>query len=108
VPTPTTDQIADRAPLRCACCAVPLRPGSGNFYRINIEAVADPSPPDLPDLEPADIRAQIEQALAQLENATEQEALAQVIRRLTFHLCGLCYRRWIEDPTGALRAEIKP
>jgi hypothetical protein len=107
VPTPT-EQVADRAPLLCARCAVALRPGVGNFYRITIEAVADPSPPDLPALEPADIRAQIEQALARLQSATEEEALAQVIRRLTLHLCGPCYRRWIENPTGTAGNEIKP
>jgi hypothetical protein len=95
-----TDQVTDRPPLRCARCAVALRPGAGDFYRVSIEAVADPSPPDLPALEPADIRAQIEQALARLQDMTEQEALAQVSRRLTFHLCGPCYRRWIENPTG--------
>jgi hypothetical protein len=108
VQTPTTDQVADRAPLLCARCGVALRPGSGNFYRISIEAVADPSPPDLPDLDPADIRAQIEQALARLRDVTEQEALAQVIRRLTLHLCGPCYRRWIDDPTGTRGEENEP
>jgi hypothetical protein len=102
----TPDPIAELAPLQCARCAAALQPGSGNFYRITIEAVADPSPPLLPALDLADIRRQIEQTLARLQDMTEQEALAQVIRRLEFHLCGPCYRRWIENPTGTASPEL--
>jgi hypothetical protein len=77
-----------------------LTPGSGNFYRVTIEAVADPTPPAIADEDLArDHRAEIERLLAQLEGLSEEEALAQVCRRLTLHLCGPCYRQWIEDPT---------
>lgn len=95
------DQAADVAPLACARCAAELRPGAGNFYRVTIEAVADPTPPTLSaeDLA-ADVRQQIEALLARLEGLSEEEAMNQVYRRLTFHLCGPCYRRWIESPTG--------
>jgi hypothetical protein len=30
---------------------------------------------------------------------SERELMDQVFRRLTIHLCGTCYRQWIEDPT---------
>jgi hypothetical protein len=92
---------ADQGPLLCRRCGAELRPGSGDFYLVTIEAVADPTPPTVSaeDLA-ADHREQIERLLAQLAHLTEEEALAQVYRRLTLHLCGPCYRRWIEDPTG--------
>ena len=91
------------APLSCAHCMAPLQPGAGNFYRITIEAAADPTPPDLSsDDSPAAIRRKIEHLLAQMANLSEQEALDQVYRRLEFHLCGPCYHVWIENPTGRL------
>jgi hypothetical protein len=95
------DQAADFAPLVCARCGAGLRPGAGNFYWITVEAVADPTPPALTAEDLAtDVRPQIQALLAQLAGLSEEEALAQVYRRRTFHLCGPCYRRWIEDPTG--------
>ena len=33
-----------------------------------------------------------------MRGMTEQELMDQVYRRLTIHLCGDCYRVWIEDP----------
>ena len=87
--------------LFCRRCGAELRPGAGNYYRITVEAVADPTPPDITEEDlAADIGGQIKQLLAQLQGLSEQEALEQVYRRLTFHLCGPCYRSWIENPTG--------
>jgi hypothetical protein len=87
--------------LLCRRCGAGLTPGRGDFYVVTIEAVADPTPPTVTaeDLA-ADHRAQIERLLARLADLTEEQALAQVYRRLTLCLCGPCYRRWIEDPTG--------
>ena len=91
----------DPSPLLCRRCGAVLTPGSGNFYLVTIEAVADPTPPTVSAEDLAvDHREQIERLLAQLASLTEEEALAQVYRRLTLHLCGPCYRQWIEDPTG--------
>jgi hypothetical protein len=75
-------------------------PGAGNFYRVTVEAVADPALPPLSPGDPDAIRRQIEQLLARMAGRPEQELLDQVYRRLTFHLCGPCYRPWIEKPTG--------
>jgi hypothetical protein len=95
------EQPAGPERLVCARCAAALRPGDGNFYWITVEAVADPTPPTISAEDLAtDVRAQIEALLARLEGLSEEEAMSQVYRRLTFHLCGPCYRRWIEDPTG--------
>jgi hypothetical protein len=92
---------ADQDPFACQRCGAQLQAGTGNFYRITIEAVADPTPPTISAEEMAiDVRSQIEQLLAQLAGLSEEEALAQVYRRLTLYLCGPCYREWIEDPVG--------
>jgi hypothetical protein len=90
--------------LLCARCLAELVPGSGDFYRITIEAVADPTPPSGDDIPAEELRRRIEDILEQLEDVSEREALDQVYRRLTLHLCGPCYRRWIEDPVSGSRA----
>ncbi len=95
----TTRQTLE--PFLCARCADLLYPGAGDFYQVTIEAVADPTPPTISDEDLArDTRRDIEGLLAQLAGVSGQEAMDQVHRRMTFHLCGSCYRRWIEDPTG--------
>lgn len=88
-------------PVFCARCAAELHPGTGNFYQVTIEAVADPTPPAITaeDLA-ADVRREIEQILVRLEGVSAQEALDQVYRRLIIYLCNPCYRQWIENPTG--------
>jgi hypothetical protein len=95
------EPAAEASPLFCARCAAELQPGTGNFYRVHIEAVADPSPPDLPAEAPtADIAREIDDLLAQMEGLSEREAMDQVYRRLTIHLCTPCFNHWIEEPTG--------
>ena len=88
--------------LFCARCSAELAPGSGGFYHVNIEAFADPAPPDSADenLEPDAIRRRLAQLYEQLEDTTAQEAMDQVYRHMTFHLCARCYRSWIENPAG--------
>lgn len=99
--TPNEPETEGVGPLVCLRCAAPLRPGSGELYRITIEAVADPYPPDFTAEDMAgDHRRKIERLLAQLEELSEQEALEQVYRCRTFHLCVACCRRWLEAPTG--------
>jgi hypothetical protein len=87
--------------LLCHRCGAVLTPGAGDFYVVRIEAFADPSPPriDLYDdsLDPAE---EIDRLIEQMHNMSEQELMDQVYRRLTIHLCGACYRRWIENPSG--------
>jgi len=93
---------AGSAPLFCARCSTELRPGSGNFYRIFIEAMADPTAPVIAEENPEEIRRQIDELIAQMQDISAQEAMDQVYRPLVLYLCGKCYRRWIENPTGAV------
>jgi hypothetical protein len=94
---PATEDV----PLMCDRCLVILQPGSGNFYQVTVEAVADPSPPDISNEDlSADINARIKQLIASMNDLSKQEAMDQVCRRLIFCLCGRCYRLWIENPTG--------
>ena len=94
---PATDEVL----FYCDRCAAALRPGSGDFYRVTIEAVADPSPPNESGAEgPGELRRRIEQLLQQMQGLSAQEAMDQVYRRVTLYLCIRCYRPWIENPLG--------
>lgn len=96
----SSDAHSDIPLLNCARCAARLRPGSGTFYRVTIEAVADPTPPSFSEEDlAADVREQIEALLARLQTMSEEEAMNQVYRRRVIYLCGPCYRKWIENPT---------
>jgi hypothetical protein len=95
------DAKDDAFPLFCARCRCTLAPGRGNFYVVRIEAVADPFPPeftadDLSD----DLDARWRRLLREMHGLSAQEAMDQVYRRTTLHLCASCYARWIEDPAG--------
>src|SRR5262245_13642486 len=67
--------------LLCARCLVELLPGGGDFYRIHIEAVADPSPPGDDDVSANELRERIVDLLQQLNHVSEREAMDQVCRR---------------------------
>jgi hypothetical protein len=88
-------------PLFCNRCGAILVEGSGTFYRVNIEAVADPAPPIISSEDLAkDPSEEIKKLLAQMKDLSAQEAMDQVYRRLTIFLCLACYRPWIENPAG--------
>jgi len=97
----TTDE-----PLLCARCLKTLETGRGEFYLVKIEAVADPTPPEITagDLR-RDSRRDWREILAALSDVSPQEALDQVFRRVVIHLCNSCYQDWIENPaqTGQTR-----
>lgn len=91
----------DETPTSCRRCGRELRPGEGNFYVVNILAIADPTPPSISaeDLS-KDIGKEIARILEEMHNLSEQDALDQVYRRVTLFLCTPCYERWIDNPTG--------
>lgn len=86
--------------LFCHRCGATLTPGEGNFYVVRIEAFADPTPPnlDLDALEGVDPGEEIDRLIELMRDMSEQELMDQVYRRLSLHLCGPCYRQWIENP----------
>lgn len=89
--------------LFCDRCLKQLVPGRGEFFEVRIEAVADPTPPDLDaDLaaDPREIQSRYEELLAQLQDISPAEARDQVYRRVWITLCNRCYGTWIEDPAG--------
>jgi len=88
-------------PTFCDRCSAELKPGTGDFYVVRIEAFADPTPPSFSeeDLQ-HDTSAEIERLIDQMRDCSEGELMDQVHRRLTLYLCGPCYRQWIENPTG--------
>lgn len=90
----------DTQRLECARCGRALLPGHGMLYEVNIHCVADPFPPVLPDWDVATIRRHLEQTLAALHELTSEEALNQVYRNITVHLCNACFDEWIQDPAG--------
>ena len=87
------------SPLLCHRCGALLEPGGGNFYVVRIEAFADPTaaPITREDLQ-RDVGAEIEKLLDQMADRSPRELADDVYRRLTLHLCGHCYRDWIENP----------
>ena len=87
----------------CARCATELQPGVSDLYLVRIEAFADPSPPDLDKTTISSgrpVSEQIRGITDELGDTSEQELADQVHRRMTIHLCGPCYRRWIESPVS--------
>ena len=83
------------SPLTCARCAAELQPGSGAFFQVTVEALADPTPPVCPDADLESIQREIRRLYARLQNLAEEEALGQVYQRLLLYLCVPCYREWI-------------
>lgn len=96
-----TDDTGDI--LLCHRCGALLTPGEGDFYVARIEAFADPTPPKIRQESfdaggPMEINEEISNLLAEMKHMSERELMDQVHRRLTLHLCGPCYREWIENP----------
>ena len=87
--------------ILCHRCGATFAPGKGNFYVVRIEAFADPTLPEMSkeDLE-ADLDQQINELIDSTRDMSERELMDQVYRRLTIHLCGPCYEKWIENPAG--------
>jgi len=68
---------------------------------VRIEAFADPTPPDIGTGDMmADPGEEIDRLIGQMHDMSEQELMDQIHRRLTIHLCGTCYRGWIDNPAG--------
>lgn len=87
--------------LICHRCGAEVHPGRGDYYLVQIEAFADPAPSEITDEDLArDHGAEMARLAESLNQLSDQEAMDQVYRRLTLHLCTACYARWIDDPAG--------
>jgi len=88
-------------PQFCDRCSRRLERGRGEFFVVEIEAFADPTPPEFSeeDLQ-RDPRAEIHRLLEEFDDLSQREALDQIYRRLTLTLCTPCFRQWIENPAG--------
>ncbi len=92
--------MSDTPPLLCHRCTRTLTPGEGSFYVVRIEAFCDPSPPEIDERDAlGDLDAHWQRLLDSMRDMSERELMDQVYRRVTLHLCGECYRQWIENPT---------
>ncbi len=71
-------------------------------YRVRIEVVADPSPPDLTreDVEEADFDWTVSQLLDEMKDATADELEDAVARQFEFRICRPCQLRFLRDPLG--------
>jgi hypothetical protein len=89
----------DESPLFCAKCLSKLTPGTGDFFVVRIEAVADPTPPTFSeeDLQ-RDHRRDFESLVKQMTDFSERELMDQVYRRTVIHLCNRCFDEWFEHP----------
>lgn len=84
-----------------------IAPGADDFYLVSIVAVADPSPPIITEEDLArNVQVEINRLIRSMHHLNEEEAQDQVFRRVSFRLCGTCYRQWIEDPTGG-RGDVR-
>jgi hypothetical protein len=97
-----TSDVSRAIPETCFRCGSELRPGDGTSYLIKIEAMADPAPPVITseDLAEPGLERKIANLLEDMKGLSAQEAMDQVYRRVSFYLCGSCYRLWIENPVG--------
>ena len=96
----TPNPQVEECPVLCARCATELTLGESAVYEVDIQAIADPSPPILPDWDLTRVRREMVRTLEELRDVSAREAMDQVHRRLTIHLCLRCYRNWIEDPAA--------
>lgn len=89
-------------PPSCRLCGKSLELGTGDAYLVNVEAMADPSPPRFSNADlQRDLDRSFSEVFEELSQLSAQEAMDQVYRRVSFFLCVRCYTRWIEDPTGS-------
>lgn len=87
----------DQQPICCSRCSTEVTPGRGEFYIVEIEAKADPTPPVLDDdYLQRDYKSEINALVAELENLEPES------RKLTINLCVACYSAWMDNPAGTL------
>ncbi|MFN7730538.1 MAG: hypothetical protein ACK5OB_01455 [Pirellula sp.] len=91
--------MANESEVRlCDRCLCQVEEGKGAFFQVAIDAVADPTPPNLDAMEDEDPGVAYRKLLAKLHRLSEREAMEQVHRRRIFSLCNPCLETWLESP----------
>lgn len=89
------DDVTDT--IICHRCGAEVRSGGGKYWIVRLDAVCDPTPPEVDASEPLDsLAAEYEVLLAQVAGMSERELMDQIHRRMTIHLCSKCFGEWIE------------
>lgn len=92
---------SNESPLLCVRCLRLMKAGRGEFFVVQIRAVADPSPPDLDAYEEEgaeSIQRAYEDLVDQLKDTSRTEANEQVARQMQIRLCNDCFPAWYENP----------
>ena len=84
----------------CHKCSRLVRRGAGEFYLVQIRAVADPEIRDIPELSHEQLAGEIQRLIDEASRQSERELREQVHAEFEITLCAPCYRAWIENPTG--------
>lgn len=83
----------------CDRCLKEVSEGTGSFYEVRAQIVADPTPPTLdPKLETSEILRRYQETLAELEHTHPGDALDGVVRSRVWTLCNPCLEIWLDDP----------
>jgi len=96
------DEAGEGAMVFCLRCGCALEPGRSDLYIVRIESYADPTPPSVTsqELQARDFEKEMAELIEQMKQRSAQEHFDDVYRCMTLHLCGPCYRGWIENPVG--------
>jgi len=85
--------------LTCDLCAKALLAGEPVRYEARIQVVAAYDPLEIaPDDLARDLRAEIRDLLARMEDMDPQDLEDSVHKEFRFDLCMACQRRYIRDP----------
>jgi len=75
-------------------------------YVVRIEVFAHPSTPPLDTDTNPDPGMEIISLLDELQDYSAEELQDQVYRRMEFHLCPACHKRYLSNPIGTPRSQL--
>lgn len=88
-------------PVICHGCGRLVPRGRGAFFLVQIEAIADPTPPGGTGESDDERDESFASLFKAMEGMSGQELQDQVYRRLNLTLCNPCFARWIDRPVEA-------
>ena len=93
-------------PGNCGSCGRPLRAGA--FYVVRVDVFADPAMPPIDTSHGPAPGEGVDDLLAQLSTATEEELQDQVFRRFEYRVCAGCQKAILKNPLGLPRGRKLP